>query len=280
MISLFLILAACLSIPAPLQSGIQVSWEPKRVVQGTLVIITAKRNPPPSLTGTLAGEPLHFHPITGGVRAIAAAPLDAGNSVNLDLTSDSGESWRVVIPVKAGSYRTQRLSVASQYGRKPDAATQARIDREAAKARRVSEASHQTPRMWTLPFIKPAAGRITSPFGTARVFNGEVKSRHTGLDYGGGTGAPVKAANDGVVALVDSFYLGGNCIYLDHGAGMVTAYLHLSKWYVKPGQTVKKGQLIGRIGATGRVTGPHLHWIARYGKISVNPQSLLTLRGL
>lgn len=82
------------------------------------------------------------------------------------------------------------------------------------------------------------------------------------------------------MALVESFYLGGNCVYVDHGAGLVTAYLHLSKQYVKAGQRVQKRQLIGRIGATGRVTGPHLHFIARYGAISVNPLSLYALSGL
>jgi murein DD-endopeptidase MepM/ murein hydrolase activator NlpD len=107
-----------------------------------------------------------------------------------------------------------------------------------------------------------------------------VKSRHNGLDFGGGIGAPVKSANDGIVALTGSFYLGGNCVYVDHGAGLVTAYLHLSKRTVKVGQQVKKGQLIGRIGATGRVTGPHLHFITRYGAISVNPLSLYGVSGL
>jgi murein DD-endopeptidase MepM/ murein hydrolase activator NlpD len=134
--------------------------------------------------------------------------------------------------------------------------------------------------MWRLPFIKPTAGSVTSPFGTARVFNGRLKSRHTGLDFRGGTGAPVMSANDGVVALVDTFYLGGKCVYVDHGAGLVTAYMHLSKQLVKVGQQVKKGQRIGLIGATGRVTGPHLHFITRYGTISVNPLSLYVVSGL
>ena len=96
-----------------------------------------------------------------------------------------------------------------------------------------------------------------------------------GTDYAGAVGAPVRAANRGVVRLVESFHLGGNVIYLDHGAGLVTAYLHLSEQLVAVGDTVERGATIGRVGATGRVTGPHLHWITRYGGVTVDPASLL-----
>ncbi len=100
-----------------------------------------------------------------------------------------------------------------------------------------------------------------------------------GTDFAGDVGAPVQAAGRGVVALVDRFHLGGNVIYLDHGAGLVTAYLHLSEQLVAEGDTVEAGQLIGRVGATGRVTGPHLHWIVRYGGVTVDPLSLLEAGG-
>ena len=269
----------------------QISVEPTSPKQGTLFTVTLKRlGSAQPLHGTFANQRLHFFPTSGGFRALAAAPVDASGTSILEIITNDISTFdpntglsrplRIPVMIAKGNYRTQRLRVASQFGREPDAATKARIEREAAKARQVSLNAHLTPRHWKLPFAQPASGRITSPFGTARVFNRQVKSRHTGLDFGGGTGAPVKAANDGIVALVDSFYLGGNCVYIDHGAGMVTGYLHLSKWYVRQGQQVKKGQLIGRIGATGRVTGPHLHFIARYGTISVNPLSLFKLTGL
>src|SRR5690606_17129925 len=103
------------------------------------------------------------------------------------------------------------------------------------------------------------------------------QSRHTGADFRGGVGAPVHAPARGVVALVDDFYLGGGVIYIDHGAGLVTAYLHLSAKEVSEGDVVEPGQLIGRVGATGRVTGPHLSWYVRYGGHSVDPVSLLNL---
>jgi murein DD-endopeptidase MepM/ murein hydrolase activator NlpD len=98
-----------------------------------------------------------------------------------------------------------------------------------------------------------------------------------GVDFAGKVGAPVRAAGRAVVALVARFYLAGNAVYLDHGGGLVTGYFHLSRVVVAAGDTVAVGQVIGAVGQTGRATGPHLHWIARYGGITVNPASLFTL---
>jgi murein DD-endopeptidase MepM/ murein hydrolase activator NlpD len=109
------------------------------------------------------------------------------------------------------------------------------------------------------------------------MFNGRVASRHLGVDFRGKRGSPVRAANRGVVALVDNFFLAGNIIYIDHGGGLVTGYFHLSETLVSAGDTVTRGQIIGRVGATGRVTGPHLHWSARYGAITINPLDVISL---
>jgi len=117
--------------------------------------------------------------------------------------------------------------------------------------------------------------RITSGFDGRRTSNGAVTSRHMGTDYAGAVGAPVRASNRGVVRHVDRFHLGGHVIYLDHGEGFVTAYLHLSKQLVDEGDTVSRNAVIGHVGATGRVTGPHMHFIARYGAITVDPLSLI-----
>ena len=106
------------------------------------------------------------------------------------------------------------------------------------------------------------------------MFNGTLTSRHLGVDFRGATGEPIRAANRGVVALVDQFFLAGNVVYIDHGGGVVTGYFHLSKALVAAGDTVERGQEIGLVGATGRVTGPHLHWNARYGAVTVNPMDL------
>jgi murein DD-endopeptidase MepM/ murein hydrolase activator NlpD len=118
---------------------------------------------------------------------------------------------------------------------------------------------------------------VTSKFGSGRVFNGRVSSSHLGVDYRGALGDPIYAANRGVVALVDTFFLAGNVVYINHGDGLVTGYFHMSQPEVAIGDTVEKGQEIGKVGATGRVTGPHLHWSARFGALTIDPADLLSL---
>jgi murein DD-endopeptidase MepM/ murein hydrolase activator NlpD len=139
--------------------------------------------------------------------------------------------------------------------------------------------AHTTPRLWAEPFTHPRDSRITSGFGGGREYNGQITSRHMGTDFAGAVGAPVRAANRGVVRIVDAFFYGGNVVYIDHGAGLSSAYLHLSEHLVSVGDTVTRGQQVGRVGATGRVTGPHLHLIVRYGSITVDPVSLFAVAG-
>ncbi|MDF1504864.1 M23 family metallopeptidase, partial [Roseisolibacter sp. H3M3-2] len=179
------------------------------------------------------------------------------------------------VALAAADYPLERLRVDPRFSAPPDSALDARQARESAMAAEVSRRAHDTPRLWTAPFRRPREARVTSTFGRGREFNGTVTSRHMGTDYAGAVGAPVRAANRGVVRLVESFFVGGNVVYVDHGAGLVTAYLHLSAQDVAVGDTVRQGQVIGKVGATGRVTGPHLHWITRYGGVTVDPASVL-----
>ena len=265
---------------------VEVRWEPDYPVQGRLFRVVVQADRPDALTtlrARFAGERLHFHR-TGDTEfsALAAAPIDAEGEERMPVVAfwedGSRDSLSMAVPVRAGSYRMEQLTVAPRYGTPPDSATLARMRRESQRARAVSRASHETPRLWDT-VTHPRNTRITSGFGDGRQFNGRVTSRHMGTDFAGGVGAPVVAAARGVVALVDRFHLGGNVIYIDHGAGLVTAYLHLSEHRVAEGDTVQAGQVIGSVGATGRVTGPHLHWIVRYGSVTVDPLSLLELAG-
>jgi len=271
--------------PARAQSPpVSVRWLPEAPVVGTLFRIRVSA-PLPGLvsgaTATLAGEPLHFFPVSDTLfEALAAIPIDAADSITMPLgvVGPGGlETIPVTIPLARGEYRLEKLTVAPQFGTPYDSATQSRIRREQAKAAHVSRNSHETQRLWTGEIVHPRNTRITSRFGDGREFNGQVQSRHMGTDFSGTTGSPVRAAARGVVALVDSFFLAGNVIYIDHGAGLVTAYFHLSRQDVAEGDTVEANQVIGQVGATGRVTGPHLHWVVRYGGITVNPVSLLAL---
>jgi murein DD-endopeptidase MepM/ murein hydrolase activator NlpD len=259
-----------------------IDWSPRRPRQGTLFrLVVDGVTDPRAVTGTVAGEPLHFAAAGDGrVAALAPVPIDAAGSVAavIVIADDIGtDTVHARVPVVPGGYPSEKLTVAPRFSGRPDTALQRRIEEEGQRAAEVARAAHDTPRLWSGAFQRPRPGRITSGYGRARVFNGSVQSRHMGTDFAGPVGAPVRAVNRGVVRIVDEFYYGGNVVYIDHGAGLTTAYLHLSETTVAVGDTVQKGALIGRVGATGRVTGPHLHLIARYGRYSLDPLTLLQI---
>lgn len=276
---------AVLAMPLGAQSA-RLSVSPEHPLPGAVVTLTLRdagdaRDSIVSLRGTMAGEPLHFEVVRREHRAIGAVPVDSAASVVAQAfaTRASGrvDTLRLTVGVPPLPPPSEQLAVAPRFGRPLDAATEARVARENARALAVGRRSHASPRAWSAPFLRPRTSEISSGFGTGRTFNGAVASRHLGVDFRGAVGAPVRSANAGVVALVDRFFLGGRVVYVDHGAGVVTGYLHLSKVLVSVGDTVARGQQIGLVGATGRVTGPHLHWNARYGALTVNPLDLVAL---
>lgn len=229
--------------------------------------------------GEAAGEPLHFEPRDRGYAALFGVPLEGDDTVAVTLWLSRGQridTSLVRLIVRQPSYPRERITVPPRMV-DYDSVTRARIESEGLRAREISRRSHDTPRLWSLPLRLPRPGRITSPYGGAREYNGKVTSRHTGTDFAGAVGAPVVAPTRGVVALVADFYLAGKAVYIDHGAGLVTGYFHLSRADVVSGDTVTMGQRIGAVGRSGRVTGPHLHWIMRYGTISLDPMSVMEL---
>ena len=257
---------------------------PGSIVRFTLTTAGARNDSVVAVRGTMAGEPLRFLLADSGrFHAIGGVPVDASDSVAATVfvhrASSAVDTLHVSIAIPPVEVPTTepKLAVAAQFTRPLDAKTQARIARENERARAVGRKAHESPPMWTAAFLRPRSSRVTSEFGTGRMFNGTMASRHLGVDYAGAQGAEVRAANRGVVALVDTFFLAGRLIYIDHGGGVVTGYFHLSKPLVAKGDTVSRGKLIGLVGATGRVTGPHLHWTARYGALTVNPLDLLGL---
>jgi murein DD-endopeptidase MepM/ murein hydrolase activator NlpD len=267
---------------------------PRQPEIGSLVRLSFRRSKDAedsvvAITGWMAGEPLHFRPGgPGSERAFGLVPLEASDSVvarvYVQYASGSLDTLRssVAVPHRVDvtsvrPARTRRLRVAKVYTARPDSLTQARVERENEEARAIGRHAHQTPQLWEQPFIRPRGSRITSPFGSGRLFNGRLASSHGGVDFSGKPGDPVRAANRGVVALVDNFFLAGNVVYVNHGGGVVTGYFHLTEALVAVGDTVERGQQIGIVGATGRVTGPHLHWSARYGEHTVDPMGLIEL---
>jgi len=252
-------------------------------VRGTIVRLvvhfTDTTDTLPRVEGEAAGEPLHFEAAGRSYRAIAAVPVEGPDSLIVILHIAGRRATDTVVialPLATPTYANERLTVAPKYV-ELDSATQARVDREVNEARAIGRKAHETGRLWAGRFAAPGPGRVTSRFGTGREFNGEVTGRHFGTDFAGKIGAPVRAAGRGVVALVADFYLAGHAVYLNHGGGLVTGYFHLSRVDVAAGDTVARGQVIGGVGRSGRATGPHLHWIARYGAITVDPLSLLGL---
>jgi murein DD-endopeptidase MepM/ murein hydrolase activator NlpD len=207
-------------------------------------------------------------------------PFDGGDSVAASATVEraGGSTDTVVAWLVPGRRRAprERLQAAPDLVQPPDSLT-GRIQEERELVEGVRHRAHDTPRLWRDPFIRPRSSAVTGRFGVARVFNGVLRSHHMGVDFAGPRGASVRAANRGVVALVADLYLSGTTVLIDHGAGLVTGYLHLSRTLVAVGDTVARGQLIGQVGASGRVTGPHLHWLAAYGGITFDPLGLVGL---
>lgn len=278
--------ASCLAAGTLGAQAARISIAPARPAPGALVRVTvatgaARGDSVVAMSGTMAGEPLHFARAGAGrYQAIGGIPVDAASTTaEAIVTHASGraDTARVEVALPPLPPPKEKLDVASEFGKPLDSALEARVAREVETAHEIGRRSHETPRLWSAPFMKPRPTAITSRFGAGRTFNGQVTSRHLGVDLRGAAGAPVRAANRGVVAATDTFYLGGRIVYIDHGQGLLTAYMHLSKFLVSVGDTIARGQVIGLVGATGRVTGPHLHWAARYGLLTVNPLDLLSL---
>ncbi len=265
----------------------EVEWAPDPPGEGELFVVrlrASEHTPIAGAHGSVAGEELHFRRVSERVlESLAPVPVGSDDAIEVAfrVVYRSGEEERFsrTIPVARGTYRHEALSVAPRFGSPLGEADQARLARDQEMARGAALAAHRTPPIWSDQVVMPRTSRVTSGFGDGRVFNGQVSSRHMGLDLQGFQGDTVVAAARGVVALVEPFLLAGNIVYLNHGAGLLTAYFHLSEQLVQVGDTVEAGDPIGRVGATGRVTGPHLHWVARYGTTSVDPRSLLTVLG-
>jgi murein DD-endopeptidase MepM/ murein hydrolase activator NlpD len=132
-------------------------------------------------------------------------------------------------------------------------------------------------RLWRGAFIRPVEGELSGPFGLSRIINGQPRSPHTGVDLRAEEGTPVLACNSGIVVLAEPLFFSGNSVILDHGWGFYSMYFHLSEVLVKVGDRIDKGAMLGRVGSTGRATGPHLHWGIRMNGARVDPLSLLKI---
>lgn len=255
------------------------------------------------LAGTAFALPTHA-PVPGGIAVIALGPASAGQPAArwneqplavvahdgrwyallgipldtlpapLEITvSDPAGERRLSVPVGIRNYPEQRLIIKERRLVEPDPADLARIEAEQAHTAGVKR--HFSATAPDTAFARPAAGRLSSRFGLRRFFNGEARNPHNGLDFAAPAGAPVRAPAAGVVADTGNYFFNGNTVFVDHGHGLISAYMHLSRIAVRPGQRLARGELIGAVGATGRSTGPHLHWTVILNNTPVDPELFL-----
>lgn len=210
--------------------------------------------------------------------AVVGVPLEAEpGRHHLEIEHADGTRARLSFDVTPKSYPEQRITIANPKMVNPSAEDLARIEREAALMTRVFE-RFTSARTSPFPMLRPAPGPRSSAFGLRRFFNGEPRNPHSGLDIVAATGDPVAAPAAGTVAAVGDFYFNGNTVMIDHGGGVISMACHLSAVDVKEGAAVERGQIVGKVGATGRATGPHLHWSLSLNGVRVDPEQALVLR--
>jgi murein DD-endopeptidase MepM/ murein hydrolase activator NlpD len=181
----------------------------------------------------------------------------------------------VTLAVRKRAFATRTLRVDDAFVN-PAAPTVQRIISEAAELARVWEQSAPN-RLWSGAFVPPVPGRATGIFGSRSIINGQARQPHGGTDFLSPTGTPIQAPNSGRVVLARELYFTGNTVVIDHGLGMFSLLAHLSVIDVHAGDSVTGGQIVGQVGATGRVTGPHLHWGVRIGEARVDPLAVLAI---
>ena len=179
------------------------------------------------------------------------------------------------ITVKTKKFPTRRLNLPEKFVTPPKASLP-RIKRESRLISGIF-AEADSERHWAGFFLRPVPGRANSSFGKRSILNGKPRSPHSGTDFRASRGTPVKSPNAGVTVLARNLYYAGNTVILDHGQGLYSYFAHLDDFKVKKGDRVKRGDLIGHVGSTGRVTGPHLHWSVRLRKARVDPLSLMAI---
>jgi len=185
------------------------------------------------------------------------------------------EKSDLTVHVKEVKFPVEHLQVEEQYVELSPENTE-RALREARELEDIHN-SISPEALWREPFIVPIPGGVGSSFGKRRVFNGESRNPHAGADLKATTGTPIRSANRGRVVLAKNLFFTGNTVIVDHGLGVYTLYAHLSRMNVKEGEIVERAKIIGLAGATGRVTGPHLHWGAKVQNTRVDPFSLINL---
>jgi len=270
---------------APARSNGQptaVTLTPAVVEAGSPVLIHVEAPAGASLDGEWLGRKIFFFAARGGQGWYALAGVDveaATGPSELKISVQGAQGVRRdlsrTVEIHAAHYRTGKLTVAPKFvSPAPEALEE--IKAEIQLKEKVFATSATEP-LWAASFRAPVTAPPTDSFGTRRMFNGKLASVHKGMDFRAPSGTPVRAANSGTVVLARPLYYEGNCVVIDHGLGLFTLSMHLSRIDVREGQQVATGEKLGLSGATGRVTGPHLHWAVRWQGAYLDPAKLLRL---
>lgn len=258
--------------------GAELVLEPGAARPGDVVLITVEgATEPPD--GQLGGIELTFLPGPRGFQALVALKVEQKPGrlpLEVTVTDAQGRArFEGALEVLKNSFRRRELTVSKrftnpsrkdqQHSKEDQAAFVAAFDRDFE------------PFNFTQDFAWPRTSDLTAPFGDIRLLNGKQQSQHMGVDLDGDTGDPIAAANDGEVVMVRECFASGNTVLVHHGGRLFTSYFHLSHFDVQPGQKVTRGQKLGLVGKTGRVTGPHLHFGVKVDGHWVNPETLLKL---
>ncbi|KAA6463323.1 M23 family metallopeptidase [Acidobacteria bacterium AB60] len=266
--------------PAAVSQSPRMTLSPAIVEAGSPEWIRVTAPQAESVSGEWLGHKIEFFKLHEGAwAALAGVDVEApvGPSTLRVTATEHGSSVDLTMPVAihAAHYRTGTLSVAPKFVQpEPEALKQ--IEEESKLKAKVFAESAGEP-LWGGNFRAPVASQATDSFGTRRMFNKKLASIHKGADFRAPMGTPVHAANSGTVVLARPLYYEGNCVVIDHGMGLFTLSMHFSRIDVHEGQHVKKGEVLGLSGATGRVTGPHLHWAVRWEGAYLDPLKLLRL---
>lgn len=281
---LLAIVGLSLSLGASQGSTISVSAAARAIQPGEVVRLTIDTTIPLTRVGVEAFDTT-FQPfrvsdtrwqVLVGVDLDVAPGRHTVSIVGVD-SKQTFTTTRTLI-VEPGKFRTRHLTVEPRYVDPPPEVT-ARIIDEAARLNAIW-AADSPERLWAGIFEAPVPDAPNSAFGSRSVFNGQPRNPHGGADFASPTGRIVRAPNAGRVVLADDLYFTGRSVVIDHGLGLVSLFAHLSEMDVEEGTDVQTGAVLGKAGATGRVTGPHLHWTVRLAGTRVDPLSLMQVSGL
>jgi murein DD-endopeptidase MepM/ murein hydrolase activator NlpD len=270
MITRAALLFSAVSALAPLAFGAALPRE-SRVPGGiALVTLPAEQTPP---AASVNGKRVAVVKDANRWVAIVGIPLDLQPGEH-KLTVDTGEgSMEVPFRVGEKGYRTQHLTIKNQRQVTPNPEDLKRIESERLRSEAALTRFTETSPAFEL--IAPVPGMRSDSYGSRRFFNGQPRKPHSGMDIAAAKGTPIRAPAAGEVVEAGEFFFNGNTVFIDHGAGLVTMYCHLERIDVEPGDRLQAGQLIGTVGATGRVTGPHLHWGVSLNGAMVDPALFL-----